>query len=49
MDTHPDSERQDARGKLDALRDAVQNPTAPHSPDESLAEMFASWADRFTV
>ena len=49
MSTQQKDERHPSRDKLDALRDAVQNPSAPHSPDESLAEMFASWADRFTV
>lgn len=49
MDKQHQTDRTALRGKLDALREAVQNPAAPHSPDESLAEMFAAWADRFTV
>lgn len=35
--------------KIDALREAISNPTAPLPPDESLHQMFQSWADRFTV
>jgi hypothetical protein len=39
----------DEEGKLDTLREAVLNPTAPLSPDESLHQMFLSWADHLTV
>jgi hypothetical protein len=35
--------------KIDALREAISNPTAPLPPAESLYQMFQSWADRFTV
>jgi hypothetical protein len=40
---------QPLREKLATLREAVQNPAAPHPPAESLRQMFLSWADRFTV
>lgn len=35
--------------KLKILREAVADPSRPHPPDDSLREMFAGWAERFTV
>jgi hypothetical protein len=49
VETQHQTDRPALRGKLAALREAVQNPAAPHPPDESLMETFAAWADRFTV
>jgi hypothetical protein len=36
------------QAKLDALREAVLNPSTPLPPVESLHQMFLAWVDRFT-